>query len=352
MVQDQFMEKILVVEDDQIVQDYLRHLFSMKGYAVKTASTGGEALHILSEEYFPVIITDLMLPDLHGIETLRYVEEQGLHSAVLIITAYTSVDSVIDALRRGAYDYITKPFTSQILLHRVKRAMEKVHMEEITRTLSSRIIYATEEERARISRDIHDGIGQALATVKLTLKAIKNKLAGTEEIGKEIDGLADYVEETMEEVSRISKDLNPSYVTEVGFSHALRLYLDTFSKKTGIQVHSSLPDVLSFQNTRQEIHLYRIAQEALTNIVKHSAATRVDICLNITERCLQFSISDNGKGFNDLKEERQGGLGLIGMRERTNILGGKVYIESTPGQGTTIKMEVPYDGSISSETTG
>ncbi|MBI5038743.1 MAG: response regulator [Nitrospirae bacterium] len=347
MLQESFIEKVLVVEDDRTVRDYLYDLLRIKGYKVKTVSSGGEALHLLSEEYFPVIITDLLLPDILGIEILSYLQKQDLHTAVLIITAHKSVDSVIDALRRGAYDYITKPFTSQVLLNRVARAMEKIRLEEMARGLSSKIIYTTEEERQRISREIHDAIGQALTIIKLTLKAIKNKYEHVRDLPGEIEGLAAYVEETMEEVSRISKDLSPSYVSEVGFPKALHLYIETFSKKTGIHVRSFFPEGLFFQSPQQETYLYRITQEALNNIAKHSGATEVEIHLTFMNNQILFSIADNGKGFNGAPEGQKGGLGLLGIRERIAALGGNICVESVPNQGTTIRMEVPYDSTKS-----
>lgn len=347
MPQESFMEKILVVEDDRSVKDYLHDLLRIKGYKVTSVSSGREALSLLSEEYFPVVITDLLLPDIRGTEILGHLHKQGIHSAVLIITAYKSIDSVIDALRHGAYDYITKPFASQVLLNRVSRAMEKVRLEEMARRLSSKIIYTTEEERQRISRDIHDAIGQSLTIIKLTLKAIQNKYKEVKDLDEEIAGLSSYVEEAMEEVSRISKNLSPSYVNEVGFQKALRLYIETFSKKTGIQVLSSFPEVFSFQSPQQEIYLYRITQEALNNIAKHAAATTVEIRLAIMNDQILFSITDNGKGFNGTSEEYHGGLGLLGIRERIAALGGNICVESIPNQGTTIKMEVPYDAAKS-----
>ncbi len=340
-----FKERILIVDDDETVRGYLETLFSRRDYEIRTAGSGKEAIQILSEEYFPVVIADLNMPDLRGIQVLDYIQQQEMMTAVLIITAYGSLDSVIEALRHGAYDYLTKPFASQILIHRVARAMEKIRMEKAARALSSQIVYATEEERLRISRDLHDEIGQSLAIMKLTLMAIKNKILNNpaEDILPEIEGLAEHVETTMNEVSRISKDLSPSYVAEVGFSQALRLYIETFTKKTGIHVDSCLREIPQFHNSQQEIHLYRIAQEALTNIAKHSGATSVEIRLRNTEGDLYFSISDNGRGFDLLKEGRVGGMGLIGIRERVTILGGKVWIESESGSGTTIRMEIPYE---------
>lgn len=340
-----FKERILIVDDDETVRGYLETLFSRRGYEIRTAGSGKEAIHILSEEYFPVVIADLNMPDLRGIQVLDYIQQQEMMTAVLIITAYGSLDSVIEALRHGAYDYLTKPFASQILIHRVARAMEKIRMEKAARALSSQIVYATEEERLRISRDLHDEIGQSLAIMKLTLMAIKNKILNNpaEDILPEIEGLAEHVETTMNEVSRISKDLSPSYVAEVGFSQALRLYIETFTKKTGIHVDSCVREIPQFHNSQQEIHLYRIAQEALTNIAKHSGATSVGIRLRNTGSDLYFSISDNGRGFDLSKEGRVGGMGLIGIRERVTILGGKVWIESESGSGTTIRMEIPYE---------
>lgn len=338
------LENILVVDDDQTVRDYLQDLFSSNGYSVRTASTGKEALRILDSEYFPLVLLDLRLPDLPGTEILNYVRHQGIVTAVLIITGYVSIDSVIEVLRQGAYDYITKPFNPQILLHRVAGALEKIRMDSITRDISSKIVYATEEERRSISRDIHDVVGQSLAVIKLTLRAISKKVPDTEgEILSDIEGLAAHVEDTMKEISRITKNLSPSYVTEVGFPKALRLYIETFAKKTGTQVHLSLPERFSLQDTQQDIHLFRIAQEALTNVVRHSGATRVDIHINITDGFIHFSIEDNGKGFYESQEQEMLGLGLIGMKERAAILGGKLSIESKPGRTTTLKIEVPYE---------
>ena len=341
---DPITENILVVEDDQTVREYLEELFSANGYMVRTASSGKEALLILDNEYFPLIITDLRLPDLPGMEILNYVQSKDMNTAVLIITGYASMDSVIQALRQGAYDYLTKPFSPQILLHRVARAFEKIHITEIRRDISSRIVYATEEERRRISRDVHDVLGQSLAVIKLTLKAIRHQVADSEEeILSDIDGLSSHVEETMKEISRITKNLSPSYVSELGFSKALSLYIETFSKKTGVQVYSILLEWFSLKGPQHEIHLYRIVQEALTNVAKHACATRVYINLITDNDMFYFSIEDNGRGLDKTQEEDLLGLGLIGMKERAAILGGKLIIESAPGQKTTIKVEVPYE---------
>ena len=322
--------KILIVEDDETVRDFLIEFFSYNGYDAKAVNSVKAASDLLLKEYFPVIITDLVLPDKNGIELLNFVKEQEINSAVLVVTAYRSIDSVIQALRLGAYDYITKPFEPQILLHRVSRAFEKIRMEAITKDLSSRIVYATEEERQRISRDIHDGIGQSLAIIKLTLRAIKNKLLSNEEdVLQEIEGLSSFVEETMEEISRIIKALNPSSVREVGLNHALRLYAETFVNKTGIGVDLKFPETLVIHDEEIETHLYRIAQEALANVAKHSGATQVIMELRLKDRVLEFTISDNGHGFNMGNEEREG-LGIIGMKERAFLMGGQVTIESVP----------------------
>jgi signal transduction histidine kinase len=357
-----FCERILIIDDDETVRGYLQTLFLSKGYIIETAGRVEEALQRLSETWYPVVITDLRLPGRSGFEVLNYIHEQRLRSAVLVVTAYGTMESVIEALRHGAYDYIPKPFASSILLHRVGRAMEMIRMEEekklqdqevaylhqMTRDLSSRLVYATEEERRRISRDIHDGIGQSLLIMKLTLKAMGKRIAfqQVDGIREEIDGLAAHLHQTLDEVTRILKDLNPSYVTEVGFLQTLRLYLETFSKKTGIDVTSSLPENFIFSNSQQEIHFYRIAQEALTNIAKHSGATHAEIRLEPKEDSLLLSIVDNGQGFEESEDNRKVGLGLIGMRERATLLGGTICIESVPNQGTRVLAEIPYESPL------
>ena len=359
-----FPRRLLIVEDDPSLQTYLRDLFQIKGFSVQTCTSAEEALRILQESYYPVVLTDLRLPGASGMSLLERLQHWNPPVAVLVVTAYGSMESVIEALRRGAYDYILKPFSSGILLHRVTRALETVQLElerrrqqeemasllQVTRDLSSRIVYAVEEERRRISRELHDGVGQSLTIIKLTLRALEKKIPpGEAELLQEIQNLAAHVETTMEEVSRISRELNPSYIREVELPRALQLYLDTYAHKTGIQVHARIAPTLPSLGEEHQIPLYRIAQEALANVVKHARADRVEVVLAETPRGILLQVRDNGQGFSPQDERRRRGLGLIVMQERTSLLQGRFQLDSAPGRGTTITVEVPY-GHVSQDS--
>ncbi|MGH3070709.1 MAG: GAF domain-containing sensor histidine kinase [Gaiellaceae bacterium] len=200
-----------------------------------------------------------------------------------------------------------------------------------------RVVEAQELERRRLARELHDQTGQELTSVLLGLKAVEEAKSEVER-AEALAAVREQVVGTLHDVRRLAVELRPKALDDFGLEAALERLRDTFSEQTGMRVdlESQLGGRLP---SDVETALYRIVQEALTNVVKHAQASSVSIVLAQTNRAVTAVIEDDGRGFDP--EERVDGLGLLGMDERLALLGGKLKLESSPGAGATIVAEVP-----------
>jgi len=211
--------------------------------------------------------------------------------------------------------------------------------ERVGRDALARVVAAQELERKRLARELHDETGQALTSILLGLKPLE-RTAATEEDRAAVASLRELVVSTLQDVRRLAVELRPSTLDDFGLSTAVERLAETFRDNTGmrVDVDAQLGDVRL--PTEVETALYRIVQEALANIVKHAEATRVSILLTRKESSVAAVVEDDGKGF-DKRETGDDVLGLVGMRERVGLVGGRLVIESAKGSGTTIAAEVP-----------
>ncbi len=202
-----------------------------------------------------------------------------------------------------------------------------------------RIVNAQELERRRLARELHDETGQALSSILLGLKALDEQV-DSEEARRAVSGVRALVVSTLHDVRRLAVELRPTVLDDFGLVPALARLTETFGTQTGIGVRfeSGLPD--ERLPAEVETALYRIVQESLTNIVKHSRARNISIVLVRKPGAVAAVIEDDGEGF-DPASVRDGGFGLLGMRERVGLLDGRLQIESVDGGGTTIVAEVP-----------
>ena len=200
-----------------------------------------------------------------------------------------------------------------------------------------RVVEAQELERRRLARELHDQTGQELTSVLLGLKAVEEAKSGAER-AEALAAVREQVVETLHDVRRLAVELRPKALDDFGLVPALERLRDTFAEQTGMRVdlESRIRERLP---TDVETALYRIVQEALTNVVKHAQATAVSIVLATKDRAVTALIEDDGRGFTP--DGSGEGLGLLGMGERLALLGGRLKIESSHGAGTTIVAEVP-----------
>jgi signal transduction histidine kinase len=211
--------------------------------------------------------------------------------------------------------------------------------ERIARDAMRRVVEAQELERRRLSRELHDETGQALTSILLGLRSLEESLE-TDDARAATAGLRELVVATLQDVRRLAVELRPSALDDFGLVAALEHLTTSFQEQTGIQVDFGA--ALGEERLPGEVEtaLYRIVQESLTNVVKHARARRVSIALTRMQHSVKAVVEDDGQGF-DPENTREGGFGVVGMRERLFLLGGRLRIESSPGAGTTIAADVP-----------
>jgi len=226
-----------------------------------------------------------------------------------------------------------------------RRAEEKLARTNAElRSLSRRLVEVQEEERARIARELHDEAGQALTTLSVGLKLLERQArhpAALRECTTEMLGTVDGV---LEGLHRLAVDLRPAALDRLGLVAALRRHCQIVGEEHALAVQLEVVGLEQRLPGEIETALYRIVQEALTNVVRHAGATRVDVILEQRNGTLVALVEDNGRGFDRDAARAEQQLGLLGMRERAEALGGTLTIETVPGHGTTLLVEVPYDG--------
>jgi signal transduction histidine kinase len=212
--------------------------------------------------------------------------------------------------------------------------------EQVSRDAMRRVVEAQELERARLARELHDETGQALTSILLGLKPLEQAAAASPDAAAAIESLRELVVSTLQNVRRLAVELRPSALDDFGLVPAVERLADTVREQSGLTVDLEAQLGETRLPAEAETTLYRVVQEALTNIVKHADAGGVSILLQRRNRAVQVVVEDDGTGF-DPAATREDALGLAGMRERVALAGGKLRIESTPGGGTTLVAEVP-----------
>jgi signal transduction histidine kinase len=211
--------------------------------------------------------------------------------------------------------------------------------ERVSRDSVRRVVEAQELERARLARELHDETGQALTSILLGLKPLE-RTAESAEARTALESVRELVISTLQDVRRLAVELRPSALDDFGLVPAVERLTETFREQSGLRVDLETQLGEERLPSEAETTLYRVIQEALTNVVKHSAAKRVSILLQRKNSAVVAVVEDDGAGF-DPSDTRADAIGLSGMRERVSLAGGRLQVESSPGGGTTVVAEVP-----------
>jgi len=213
---------------------------------------------------------------------------------------------------------------------------------EQLRQLSAALQAAREEEQKRIARELHDELGQALTALKMDVAAIAGELS-PEQVGaiNRTSDMARLLENTVAAVRRIATQLRPLMLDDLGLIPTIGWLANDFSKRTGIAVDVTLPDPDTVVDAKLATVFFRVLQESLTNVARHSGANRVQILVECSDTHMRLRVCDNGRGFHASATQATKTFGLLGMRERAGMTGGSLTIESEPGAGTSIEMLIP-----------
>lgn len=215
------------------------------------------------------------------------------------------------------------------------------------RRLSRQILSAQEDERRQISRELHDVVAQTLTGINIRLATLMQESShNTKSMGQNINLTQKLVEKSVDIVHQFARELRPAVLDDLGLIPALRSFMKAYSIQTGISCRLTASSGVERLDTVWRTVLYRVAQEALTNVSRHAKATRVEIVIQDTEGAVSLKIRDNGRSFNVdkvLNSSVEQHLGMLGMRERVEMAGGRFDVVSTVGQGTLIQVRIPFE---------
>ena len=343
---------ILLVDDEPKNLFALRELLGDLQQNLVSAGSGEEAQRAVLKNDFAVILLDERMPGLDCFDTARMIRERerSRHTPIVFLTAAAEeMDSVFRGYEVGAVDYLIKPIVPQVLKSKVtvfvdlyRKTAALADSEAKLRALASHLISVREEERSHIAREIHDELGQVLTGLKMEVAWLAKRLnedqgpllEKTESMGKLIDS-------TVQTVRKISTGLRPEVLDEMGLLAAIGWQAKEFQKRTGIRCRLNLPAEIGPVEADLSTTVFRVFQEILTNVARHSRATRVDVDLKNGGGKLVLQVADNGIGIAQQEGTGRKSLGLLGMQERALRVGGEVNIGSQPGHGTRVVVSIP-----------
>lgn len=376
---------ILSVDDNDAIRYSFTRYLREGGYEVIEARTGQEALEMAHRD-LALITLDINLPDIDGYEICRRLKDDPATQDIPILHISASCVETNDRIRGlegGADAYLAEPINRLELLATVKallrmrqaqreahrRAAEaEVAQKELqnlneslenrvrqrtaelererreVQDLSSQLLQAQDEERHRISRELHDSTGQLLAALTINLGRLKSEQTGSNSTTDAlIDDTTSMVDEMARQLRTMSYLLHPPMLDEVGLLSAVNWYVNGFSSRSSVQVTLDSSD-LGRLPAELEITLFRLIQESLTNIHRHSGSNTALIRLNRNEAFVTLEVIDQGKGFNSAMTGASGspklGVGIPGMKERVRRFGGALEVFSS-SSGTTVKARIP-----------
>jgi PAS domain S-box-containing protein len=269
---------------------------------------------------------------------LKQAEEAQRRADVL---AASNVELKREVARRQAVEESLKESDK----HQSRLLEESRSMQEQLRHLSRQVLLAQEDERKRVSRELHDVIAQTLTGINIRLATLKKRTGrDPKSFDRDIERTQKLVENSVNIIHQFARELRPAVLDDLGLVPALHSFMKNLSRQTGIHIHLTAFAGLEELDMPQRTILYRVAQEALTNVSRHAQATRVEVTIQKLASGICMKINDNGKSFDVVRVLEAKGkkrLGLLGMRERLEMVGGRFAVESAPGQGTTVTAEIP-----------
>jgi signal transduction histidine kinase len=349
---------VLIVEDKEddvllILRELCRGEFIPSHERVDTAA---DLQLALQARPWDIVISDYALPSFSGLAALKIVKERAPDLPFIIVSGAIGEELAVTLMKSGAHDYVMKSTLGRLVpavrrelkdaevrraRHESERALREAHQR--LRMLSSRMLEIQEGERRHVARELHDEIGQALTAVKINLQSLLQRPGMLPLEGPFAECIA-IVNTALDQVRGMSLELRPSQLDDLGLAAALRWYLDRQSRLTGTTVSFAADALPARLGTTVETTCFRIAQEAVTNAIRHARAQSIWVELRQREEELHLVIGDNGRGFDVAAARNEAALGrslgLISMEERAMLAGGRLDIISSAEQGTEIHLRI------------
>jgi signal transduction histidine kinase len=324
------------------------------------ATSAKEALAHLLKTDVALVLLDVSMPEMDGFELANLIRQHPRYqnTAIIFISGVHLTDlDRIQGYQRGAVDYVSVPVVPELLrakvsifveLYRKTRELENVNnelrsAEENLRRLAGRLMHVQDAERRRVARDLHDGLGQYLVGIKMGIDMISHRVEKDPSLHEQVLEISDLLNRAIIETRTISHLLHPPLLDEIGLESAFSVYALGFAKRSGLNVDVNVTKDLGRLDRDTETALFRVMQECLLNVHRHSQSTTASVSLTREAGEIRLQIRDQGKGMLTVDDGggTSFGVGLFGIRERIRQLKGKLEIVSQEGQGTTIIARVP-----------
>jgi len=369
--------RVLVSDDNADMRAHIRGLLAPFA-EVDAVADGRQALEALGARRYDLVLADVMMPAMDGFELLRRIRASPDSALipVVLLSAQAGEEARAEGLAGGADDYLVKPFVARDLVARIMSclALARTRAEGVLKevehraaertaelaranvalresavestTLRRQLRQAEEDERRRLARELHDQLGQHLAAFALGLAGAKALTGVGHPAAARLTQLEALTHAMTRDARHLALELRPPELDDVGLGSAVETYVEQWSARFGVatEVASRLDDAALPAEIGTA--LYRIVQEALTNVAKHAGADQVSVILEQNPAGVRLVVEDNGAGF-DVDEAHsrarmEGRLGLAGMHERAALLGGALTVESSRGSGTTVYVQLPW----------
>src|SRR5579862_6401925 len=345
---------ILMVDDQPAKLLSFEAILGELGENLIKATSAKDALEALLKNDIAVVLMDVSMPDIDGFELADMIRQHPRFQKTAIIFISAIHLSDMDRMQgydRGGVDYISVPVVPELLrakvsvfaeLHRKTRQLEILNME--LRSLSGRLIAMQDDERRRFARELHDGLGQELTAAKMAIDSIL--IQGPSESNKQaVIQASTLVDGAIQQVRSVSHLLHPPLLDEIGLDAALSWYSEGLTKRSGIETSIEL-DPRDFPRLTPglETMVFRIIQEALTNVFRHSGATKCSVSVVKKPDNVSVIVSDNGKGITDdiaAFDPEKIGVGIGGIRQRIKEVGGAVSLRNARPSGAILEAVIP-----------
>jgi signal transduction histidine kinase len=342
---------ILAIEDSVADIHLIRavlHAVPRFHFELRHARGLTEGLHMLSRDACDVVLLDLMLPDSMGLETVDQVHRAAPSTPIIVLTHVDDESNAVEAVRRGAQDYLFKARLDGPLVSRaIRYAMERKRAERVLnesiaarQILEAEVLKISTHEQQRISQDLHDSVGQQLTGLSYMTRSLAKRLAqSSPSEAAAAQMIVEGIQTALTEVRNAIRGLAPVEVDAEGLMVALKRLVATTGERCGIECRFTCCDPVRIEDNDTATHLYRIAQEALHNAVKHARANHILVRLQRKTDDLVLEVSDDGIGMNG-RALNNSGMGLHIMHYRARMIGAKLDVSSGAGRATSVTCTV------------
>lgn len=308
-----------------------------------------------------IILADYSLRMFNGMQAFKLLKQENISIPFILVTGVLNEELALECIKEGVDDFILKTSFKRLpsaIINAVKKresedekrqiAIELKKSHEELRLLLNRHQISIEEERLSIARDLHDELGQVLTALKIDITLLQKKLSSKDSISagaikQEFDSINMTVDRITNSIKEISSGLRPDALDDLGIVEAIRWQTMEFAKRANILCTLFLPGDDLHLNNKLSIAIFRIVQEALTNVARHAQATAVQIYFDCVDHVLFLEITDDGIGIEDSQIRSSTSLGIIGLRERVQQLNGTFMIGKITAGGTKVSIRIPLD---------